>query len=265
MSTSGHPQAQAPQRDGRQRTAPGGGVFSISSSPPATMMFCNSYKNQTSCFTSSAPPSVIDSDRHFSGFMICFMESETKSDGLQFKSRSDTACSSSDRDSLLSFAANFPTLNWTAAIDCCSWDEIDCDDIGNWVVELSLPDRGLRGVIPSSLQSLNTISLLNLSCNFLSGLLPDGLFSSMNNLRIIDVSYNRFSGQLLDILPPTIQSLNFYGSCFNGTIQAAFLQAIPSLIALNVTNNTFIGVIPSSISDNSTGLVIIDSLMDTTS
>ncbi|CAH1436914.1 unnamed protein product [Lactuca virosa] len=143
------------------------------------------------------------------------------------------------------------------AVDCCSWDGIDCDDTGNRVVELSLPDRGLRGVIPSSLQSLNTLSLLNLSCNFLCGPLLDGLFSSMNNLHTIDVSYIRFSGQLPDILPPdilppTIQSFNFSGNCFNDTIQAAFLQSTPSLIALNVNNNTFTGVIPSSISDNST-------------
>lgn len=177
----------------------------------------------------------------------------------------DAACSSYDRNSLLSFAANFPTLNWTVAVDCCSWDGIDCDDIGNWVVKLSLPDRGLRGVIPSSLQSLNTLFLLNLSCSFLSGPLLDWLFSFMNNLHIIDVSYNRFSRHLLDILPPIIQSLNFSGNCFNGTIQAAFLQATPSLIALNVSNNTFTDVIPSSISDNSTRLVILDSLMDTTS
>ncbi|KAL7604797.1 hypothetical protein Lser_V15G17761 [Lactuca serriola] len=170
----------------------------------------------------------------------------------------DAACSSSDRDSLLSFAANFPTLNWTAAVDCCSWDGIDCDDTGDRVVELSLPDRGLRGVISSSLQTINTLSLLNLSCNFLSGPLPDGFFSSMNNLHTIDVSYNRLSGQLPDILPPTIQSLNFSGNRFNGTIQAAFFQSTPSLIALNVSNNSFTGVIPPSICDNSPGLVILD-------
>ncbi|KAI3766305.1 hypothetical protein L2E82_16358 [Cichorium intybus] len=176
---------------------------------------------------------------------------------LLFPVITDAACSRLDRESLLSFAANFPSLNWTAAVDCCSWDGIDCDT-GDRVVELSLPDRGLRGSIPSSLQSLTTLSLLNLSCNFLSGPLPDGLFSSMNNLHTIDLSYNRLTGKLPDIWPANVQLLNFSSNYFNGTIESVFLQPTPRLIALNISNNTFTGVIPPSICKISPGLVILD-------
>ncbi|KAL4584517.1 hypothetical protein LXL04_009120 [Taraxacum kok-saghyz] len=170
----------------------------------------------------------------------------------------DAACSGSDRDSLLLFAANFPTLNWTADVDCCSWEGIDCDDAGDRVVELSLPDRGLRGGIPSSLQSVTTLSLLNLSSNFLSGPLPDGLFASMNNLHTIDLSYNRLTGRLPDTLPDTLQSLNCSSNHFNGTIQDTFFRSTPNLIAFNISNNSFAGVIPRSICDSSPGLVILD-------
>lgn len=177
---------------------------------------------------------------------------------LLFPILTDATCSRLDRDSLLSFAASFPTLNWTAAVDCCSWDGIDCDDSGDRVVELLLPNRGLRGVIPSSLQSLTTLSLINLSCNFLSGPLPGGLFSAMNNLHTIDLSYNRLSGNLPDTLPDTIRSLNFSGNHFNGTIQTEFFRSTPALIAFNISNNSFTGVIPSSMCDKSPGLVILD-------
>ena len=134
----------------------------------------------------------------------------------------------------------FPILLTDAVVDCCSGDGIDCDDTGNRV-----PDRGLRGVIFSSLQSLNTLSLLNLSCNFLSGPLPDGLFSSMNNLRTIEVATIGFLDscgtycllQSNHLISPVIVSV--------ARFKLRFSSLTPNLIDLNVSNNTFTGVIPS--------------------
>ncbi|KAI3777643.1 hypothetical protein L1987_47444 [Smallanthus sonchifolius] len=160
--------------------------------------------------------------------------------------------------SLLSLATNFPNLNLSATVDCCPWDGILCDDKRDRVIRLSIPERGLWGAIPSSLQNLTSLSFLNLSYNFLSGPLPDGLFSSFNNLHTIDLSYNRLSGYLPDTLPSTLQLLDFSSNQFNGRTQTASLQSLHSLIAFNISNNNFTGSIPPSICRASPALVVLD-------
>ncbi|KAM2230545.1 hypothetical protein ACFX1S_014936 [Malus domestica] len=61
------------------------------------------------------------------------------------------ACDRLDRDALLSLPFNTP-LNWSASTDCCLWDGVTCDPVEHSrVVRLSLPRRGLSGVVsPSS-------------------------------------------------------------------------------------------------------------------
>ncbi|KAI3759822.1 hypothetical protein L6452_07904 [Arctium lappa] len=177
---------------------------------------------------------------------------------LLFPPFTDAACNPLVHNSLLSFATTFPTLNWsTSTADCCSWDGITCDDTGDRVLHLSLPAKGLRGAIPSSLLNLTSLSLLNLSCNFLSGPLPNGLFSSLNNLHTIDLSYNRLSGHL-PTFPPTLKSLNLSSNHFDGTIQSFFLNSPQTLTAFNISNNSFTGVIPPSICTTSPALLILD-------
>ncbi|KAM0039380.1 putative leucine-rich repeat-containing, plant-type, leucine-rich repeat domain superfamily [Helianthus debilis subsp. tardiflorus] len=190
----------------------------------------------------------------FVGFLIILM--------LLFPTLADAGCNPGDEHSLLSFATNFPNLNWSATVDCCLWDGISCDDKRYRVVGLSISKRGLRGTIHSSLQNLTSLSFLNLSYNFLSGPLPDRLFSSFNNLHTIDLSYNRLSGNLPNIFPATLQSLNLSSNHFSGTIQKDILQ---SMTALNLSNNSFTGSIPPSICATSPALVLLDfSLNDLT-
>ncbi|KAJ0833695.1 putative leucine-rich repeat-containing, plant-type, leucine-rich repeat domain superfamily [Helianthus annuus] len=232
---------------------------------------------------------------NFVGFLVILML-------LLLPTLADADCNHDDKHSLLSFAAYFPNLNWSATVDCCSWDGISCDDKGYRVVGLSIPGRGLHGAIPSSLLNLTSLSFLNLSYNFLSGPLPNRLLSSFNNLHTIDLSYNTLSGYLPDILPSTLQLLNFSSNLFSGTIQKDILQSLQSLIVLNVgligclqftghtphthihthirewcvfgvgpeptlniSNNSFAGSVPPSICTTSPGLVIPDfSLNDLT-
>ncbi|KAJ0709867.1 putative leucine-rich repeat-containing, plant-type, leucine-rich repeat domain superfamily [Helianthus annuus] len=177
---------------------------------------------------------------------------------ILFPTLADADCNLDEKESLLSFTTNFPNLNWSSTEDCCSWAGISCDDKRYRVIRLSIPDRGLRGLIPSSLQNLTSLSFLNLSCNFLSGPIPDGLFSSFNNLHTIDLSYNRLSGQLPHTWPPTVQVLNLSSNHFDGTIQTTNLQSFQSMITLNISNNSFTGTIPPSICSNSPALVNLD-------
>ncbi|KAK9072826.1 hypothetical protein SSX86_009261 [Deinandra increscens subsp. villosa] len=180
---------------------------------------------------------------------------------LLFPSFTGADCNPDDQDSLLSFGNNFNynNLNWSTTFDCCSWEGVSCDDLGNnlgnRVVGLSIPEKNLRGTLPLTLQNLTFLSSLNLSCNFFSGPFPQGFFSSLNNLITIDLSFNRLSGTLPSNFPSTLRFLNLSSNHFNGTFDS---HAFQNLISLNASNNSFSGPIPPSICETSPGLSLLD-------
>lgn len=171
------------------------------------------------------------------------------------------ACDQIDRDSLLTFSLDL-SLNWSSSnsVDCCSWEGVSCDDSHNKVIGINLPNRGLRGKISSSLQNLTFLSHVNLSQNFLSGPLPDALFTALNQLQTIDLSSNRLSGELnsANKLPVSIQTVNLSGNLLNGTIPNLFLQSARNLTSFNVRNNSFTGPIPPSICVTSPSIKFLD-------
>ncbi|XP_071727224.1 receptor-like protein 2 [Rutidosis leptorrhynchoides] len=163
-----------------------------------------------------------------------------------------STCNPLDKESLLQLATNFHNLNWSASIDCCSWDGITCDDKRNRVIELSLPLKGLAGAIPFSIQNLTFLSLLDLSRNLLSGPIPNGFFSSFKNLEIVDLSYNTLSGELNQILPaictnsPDLAVIDFSNNLFNGNIPPNF-STCSKLRVLSLGYNEITGGIPIDI------------------
>jgi Leucine-rich repeat (LRR) protein len=155
------------------------------------------------------------------------------------------ACNQIDRHSLLSLAFNntsSPPLNWSS-IDCCHWEGISCDH-KRQVTHIWLPSKGLIGSISPSLGNLTQLSHLNLSHNSLSGPLPKGLFVSLNQLKVLDLSYNHLFGNLSS-WPSSLQIVDISSNHFNEIIQSSFLQRAWRLTELNVSNNYFIGPIPS--------------------
>jgi Leucine-rich repeat (LRR) protein len=154
------------------------------------------------------------------------------------------ACNQTDRSSLLSlpFNTSSPPLNWSS-IDCCHWEGISCDDKGQ-VTHIWLPYKGLKGSISPSLGNLSYLSHLNLSHNSLSDPLPMGLFSSLNQLKVLDLSYNRLFGDISG-WPASTEIVDLSSNHFNGTIQSSFIQRAWRLVELNVSNNSFVGPIPS--------------------
>ncbi|XP_021819904.1 receptor-like protein 2 isoform X2 [Prunus avium] len=165
-----------------------------------------------------------------------------------------SACNQVDHDSLLSLAFKVSSpLNWSGSTDCCLWDGILCNQDDQRVVRLWLPGRGLTGVIPPSITNLTHLTHLNLSHNFLSGPLPNDLFSSFYHILVLDLSYNHLVSQL----PPSVmgtlsmlQIVDLSSNFFNGTIPSSFLVpavAAGSLTTFNVSNNRFSGPIPISL------------------
>ncbi|XP_008228070.1 PREDICTED: tyrosine-sulfated glycopeptide receptor 1-like [Prunus mume] len=96
-------------------------------------------------------------------------------------------------------------LNWSASVDCCSWEGISCgqDDGHQRVVGLWLPGRGLTGLLPSDLlSSLSNLQVLDLSSNNFSGNIPDQI-SNLPNLEKLNLCHNHLSGRV----PGSFQSL----------------------------------------------------------
>ncbi|KAK1691722.1 hypothetical protein QYE76_008419 [Lolium multiflorum] len=94
---------------------------------------------------------------------------------------SETPCHPDDLHALRAFAGNLTSggvllrAAWSGA-SCCGWDGVGCDAASGRVTALSLPGRGLAGLIPgASLAELDHLSFLDLSGNSLAGEVPKSL------------------------------------------------------------------------------------------
>ncbi|CAN6561048.1 unnamed protein product [Malus baccata var. baccata] len=169
------------------------------------------------------------------------------------------ACNQNEHSALLSFnlTLSSPPLNWTS-INCCSWEGITCNPEG-WVTHLLLPSRGLDGVIftsSSSLGNLTHLTHLNLTHNSLQGSLENKIFESLNSLEILDLSYNLLSGELpLSLTSGNIRTLDLSSNRFHGPIPSSFFMLAWNLTSFNVSNNAFSSFIPSSICLHSNPLI----------
>ncbi|KAK4441066.1 Receptor-like protein 2 [Sesamum alatum] len=181
------------------------------------------------------------------------------------------SCNQIDHHSLVSFYHHISTplpLNWSSSTPCCQWEGVACDIYGSRVTGLSLPGRALSGTITPFLANLSFLSHLNLSRNHLSGAFPLTLFHSFNRLRTLDLSFNRFSGLLQphecsgSFFPISIRNLDLSSNRFNGTVDPLFLGRAKNLISVNVSNNSFSGLLPSSICRSSPLLRILDFSMN---
>ncbi|KAL8140827.1 hypothetical protein V2J09_006848 [Rumex salicifolius] len=90
------------------------------------------------------------------------------------------------------------------------------------LIELSLSNNRLTGLLPAELSACKNLEILNLKGNRFSGQVPLEL-SKLVRLRILDLSSNKFSGDL------------------------SFLKHFPNLEVLSLGDNLFAGKIPSSL------------------
>ncbi|KAK9941319.1 hypothetical protein M0R45_017925 [Rubus argutus] len=169
------------------------------------------------------------------------------------------ACNKMDQDSLRSFSFNMPSspLNWSSN-DCCNWDGITCDAAGR-VTHVLLPSKGLKGgiFVSSSLGNLTHLTHLDLSHNSLYGSLDQTqFFSSLSRLQTLNLSNNLLSGELPYSQPlSNIRVLDLSSNHFHGEIASSFFQQARNLMKFNVSHNTFIGSIPSSVCLRSSSLI----------
>ncbi|GJN37469.1 hypothetical protein PR202_gb26428 [Eleusine coracana subsp. coracana] len=75
----------------------------------------------------------------------------------------------------------------------CRWEGVTCQQ--GRVVALSLPSRGLAGVLSPAVGNLSSLRTLNLSYNALHGAIPASI-GRLHRLEVLDLSNNAFSGEL---------------------------------------------------------------------
>ncbi|PON94308.1 LRR domain containing protein [Trema orientale] len=81
-------------------------------------------------------------------------------------------------------------LQWNRSSDCCTWDEVTCDEDGR-VIGLNLRSKGIHGVINySSLSSLQHLKILDLSYNIFGSKIPARI-GNLTNLKLQRANTNR--------------------------------------------------------------------------
>ena len=165
------------------------------------------------------------------------------------------------------------SLNWSAGTSISTWNGVKVDGTPKRVVELSLRNRGLTGVIPTQLSSLINLQGLSLGGNQLTGEIPAALGSlaklkwlylnvnrltgeipaalgSLANLTELELSSNRLSGEIPDELRrlAALAHLSLRGNALSGEIPA-WLGNLANLNSLLLSGNSFTGCIPEELQD----------------
>ncbi|KAK8450319.1 hypothetical protein SEVIR_6G005300v4 [Setaria viridis] len=178
-----------------------------------------------------------------------------------------SSCTEDEQSSLLDFLAQLSPgsdgslrMSWMHGTDCCAWEGVTCRG-DNTVMGVSLASKGLTGSVSPSLANLTGLMNLNLSHNSLHGILPTELVLH-NSIAVLDVSFNHLTGPLKELRPLNhnlpLQVLNISSNFFTGQFPSTIWGAMKNLIALNASNNSFAGQIPASICKSSPSFSVLD-------
>ncbi|CAL4951573.1 unnamed protein product [Urochloa decumbens] len=175
----------------------------------------------------------------------------------------------SDEAALLSFkaaaigsGAGDPLASWNmssgTAGGYCSWEGVRCWGKHRQVVELSLPSRGLTGVLSPAIGNLSSLLTLNLSDNGFREDIPASL-GHLQHLRNLDLSHNAFSGMLPANLSSCTRlvSLSLRSNQLHGPVPPELSGKLARLMGLDLSSNNFTGTIPASLA-NLSSLTTLD-------
>jgi Leucine-rich repeat (LRR) protein len=152
----------------------------------------------------------------------------------------------SEKQALLDFASAVyrgNKLNWDKNTWLCSWHGVKCSADQSHISELRVPASSFLGAIPpNTLGKLDSLQVLSLHSNRLSGRLPSDV-ASLPRLRSIYLQHNELSGELPSFFNPSLSVMVLSYNSFQGEIPAS-LQNLTQLSVLDLQDNSFSGSIP---------------------
>ncbi|KAK3423806.1 hypothetical protein EUGRSUZ_F00571 [Eucalyptus grandis] len=159
-------------------------------------------------------------------------------------------------------------ISWNKSVDCCSWDEVTCDNVTGNVIGLYLAYHPIHGTLysnnslhlpklqvldmstcnltklPYFLNSLESLTYLNLSHNKISGEIPRWFWGiSQHTLKHLDLSNNLMEGDIHQLRWKQLLYINFQENSLQGPLPIPS----PSTHYFFAGSNGFTGEIPSSI------------------
>lgn len=129
------------------------------------------------------------------------------------------------------------------------------------MVHLSAEDNFIGGFVPSTIGTMPKLQVLSLSRNQLSGFVPTTLFcnednnnnNNATNLRIVQLGFNRITGisnpQNGKCIDYFLEILDLKENHIIHTLFPSWLTNVKSLKGLDLSGNSFSGVLPQDIGD----------------
>lgn len=149
------------------------------------------------------------------------------------------------------------TLNWSAITPISDWNGVTLGGSPQRVTELNLDNYSQFKSIPTALGDLESLQVLSLVGNQLTGSIPTEL-GSLSNLQVLDLSENDLSGPIPMELNglSSLQVLNLSRNQLTGPIPAT-LGDLDNLQELVLNDNRLTGEIPLEMG-NLSNLIVLD-------
>ncbi|XVF29653.1 hypothetical protein REPUB_Repub15cG0140600 [Reevesia pubescens] len=175
-------------------------------------------------------------------FVFSFLSS------LSIGNESDILCLRSIKESLLDPSDNLQSWNFLdnrSGGFICQFSGVHCrNSEQNEVIDIRLPNMGLKGMFPLGLESCWSLAILDLSDNYLSGHIPSDIDARLPFVKTLVLSNNRFSGEI----PPSISRCPFLNDLRldNNQLTGQIPQdlGLLQIKTFNVSNNQLSGQVP---------------------
>ena len=146
------------------------------------------------------------------------------------------------------------SLIWTDALCPCNWIGITCNtslDSCAGVTQINLQGRGITASNLPALDNLQTLTVFNISDNYISGTLAS--LPSLPALAVFDVSNNLLTGNLTRFINnissnvPLLAHINLASNALSGTLPS--LSGLKHLASVDFANNSFSGTMTAFLSN----------------
>ncbi|RLM78564.1 putative LRR receptor-like serine/threonine-protein kinase [Panicum miliaceum] len=143
-----------------------------------------------------------------------------------------------------------PSWNASSTGGFCSWEGVTCQGQPRRVVALSLPSRGLNGVLSPAVGNLSSLTVLDLGSNRLSSAVPASL-GRLRRLETLNLSSNAFSGEIPANLSSctSLTSIGLQSNQLRGRLPPELGDKLTRLKILRLWKNNLTGAIPASLAN----------------